>query len=857
MNRRARWIAALAGLMIVGITAAVIYGINKGVPAIDVAAYVEADSIPAATSELEYLQGGSTTVAGMKLVAKSEQLEMFYNEETSEVAVYDTKHKSLWRSNPEHRDADTRATPYEKELMSSQFSIMFRDDRGRATTYLNYTMSAKNKQFETSRIDNGIRIVYELGDKSVGIDALPKLISKARMEERVLSKLDEATARFVSTKYYPLKSNPDALERLDNAVARELTLGRVLKAFEEAGYTEEDLAFDNVENGISDGVGSDKPSFTIPLEYRLDGDGVIVSVPVGEIVETEGYRIRMLNLLEFFGAADAEAEGYMLVPDGMGSLIYLNNGKFMDEVYAQRVYGDDQNDNSGRRGQVAASVRLPVFGMKNGDRAWFAEVVDGDAIANINADVSGRSNMYNKLYAGFSIRGEDNLYLYKGNSVEEIKLLTDPFYPGAVSVRYSFLSGNEASYSGMASYYRERLVSNGVLEPLANNADLPFYVSMLGTIDKRKTILGVPYKGMVAMTTFDEASILVDRLHADGVSHIQMRYMGWFNQGYEHKLPGKVKVDRNLGSKSELQALNAKLKAQGGKLYPDVAFQHVYQDTLNFAPASDAARFITREQALRTPYNRAFNTMDYDLGIYALLSPAKLPYYVDQFVKHYSDYKMDGVALRDLGDLVHADYRVNRLVFREGAKNIISEQLEKLSASYDTMITGGNAYALPYSNQIVNAPTSTSGFNITDAEVPFYQMVLHGYTDYAGTPLNLHDEQDLHYHLLKSIELGAAPHFLWSDEASSALKFTRFDWMFSTQVTSWYDRALQLYKEQNELLAPLRTQRMTEHIIHQKGIVEVRYEQGTVVYVNYTDQSAVVNGQQLEARSYMIGGGAN
>jgi hypothetical protein len=856
MNKRRKWIAALAALIIIGMISAAIYTVNRGVPAVDVAAYIQPAAAKGQAAELQYIAGDLLDAAGMKLAARSEALDLYFDEETTEVAVLDKKSGKLWRSNPEHRDDDTKATPYEKELMSSQFSITFRDTRGRADTYLNYSKSIANKQFEVYSIDNGIRIVYTLGDMSVGIDALPKLISKSRMDEKVLSKLDEATARFVITKYYPLKENPEVLERLDAAVSRELTLGRVIKAFAEAGYTEEDLMVDNEENGISEGAVNDKPNFTIPLEYRLEEDSLLVSVPVSEIVETEGFRIRMLNVLEFFGAAGAQEQGYMLVPDGTGSLIYLNNGKFMDEVYAQRLYGEDENDNSSRRGQVAASARLPVFGMKSGNYAWFAEIVSGDAIANINADVSGRSNMYNKLFTGFAIRGEDTLDLYKGNQVEEIKLLTDRHLEGEVAVRYSFLSGDDANYSGMARYYRQQLENNGVLKPLGVADELPFYVSILGAIDKRKTILGVPYKGMVGMTTFEEAGQLVDRLNADGISNIQMRYLGWFNEGVEHEMPGKVKVDKVLGGTSDLKALHAKLNTTGGGLYPDIAFQHVYQDNLNFAPASDAARFITREQALRTPYNRAFNAMDYDLGIYYLLSPAKLPYYVDQFMKGYDKYNIDAVSLRDLGDLLHADYRVNRLTYRETAKHIVIQQLERLSEAYSsTLTTGGNRYALPYTDQIVNVPTSTSLFNITDAEIPFYQMVIHGYVDYAGSPINLDDEQDIQTQLLKSVELGAAPHFLWSDESSSKLKFTRFDWMFSTQYTTWYDQALDMYKQQNQVLSDLRTQKISEHIIHQKDVVEVRYEGGTSVYVNYSDQAVAVDGIQIDARSYTTGGG--
>lgn len=857
MRKRTKWYAALACILVVGLSALLIYIVNKGVPSINTVSYVKGTSAPVQTTELTFLQSGADIVPGMKLAAQTKELALYYHPDTTEFAVLNKQSGKVWRSNPADRDEDSKASPFEKEVLASQITVTFRDKMGRIDTFTNFAQSINRDQFKAESIENGIRITYTLGDMSLGIDVLPKLISKKRMEEKVLSKLDEAKARYVSTRYYPLASNPEVLERLDTAVSRQLVLSRMIDAFQEAGYTSEDLAFDNEENGIMGGADKDRPSFSIPLEIRLDSDSLVLTVSANQIQESEGYKIRMLNLLGFFGAAGTEEQGYMLVPDGTGSLIYLNNGKINQEVYAQRLYGEDENDNSGRRGQVTESVRLPLFGLKSGDEAWFAVIEKGDGIASINADISERNNVYNNIFASFAIRGEDELELYKGNRVEEIQLLTEARYEGDVQVRYSFLSGEEANYSGMAKSYRDSLERQGVLKSLSEEGDMPFYLSVLGTVDKRKTFLGVPYKGIISMTTFAEAGEIVDRLDSDDVVNIHMRYLGWFNGGMSHKVPAEVKVDGVLGGDKNFKLLADKLEETGGKLYPDVAFQHVYRDNGNFNPASDAARFVTREEAARTPYNRAFNSMDYDLGTYYLLSPAKLPYYVDQFMNEYETMENDAVALRDLGDLLHADYRVNRVIFRETAKNIVTEQLGKLKERYPHMlITGGNAYTLAYADQLVNVPTSTSLFNITDEEVPFYQMVIHGYMDYAGSPINLDDEQDVQMHLLRSIELGTAPHFLWSDESSSKLKFTRYDAMFSTQYMSWYDQAVDMYKKVNEALSGLRSTKIAKHIRHAKGVAEVQYENGTSVYINYTDETVTVNGTQVGAKNFKVGGGS-
>jgi hypothetical protein len=857
MRKRTNWYVALACILVVGLSALIIYSVNKGVPSINTLSYVKGTSEPVHSTELTFLQDSTNAVPGMKLAAQSDGLALYFHPDTTEFAVLNKQSGKVWRSNPADRDEDSKASPFEKELLASQMTVTFRDRMGRIDTFTNFAQSITRDQFKAESIENGIRITYMLGDMSLGIDVLPKLISKKRMEEKVLSKLDETKARYVSTRYYPLASNPEVLERLDTAVSRQLVLTRMIDTFQEAGYTSEDLAFDNEENGISSGAGQDRPNFSIPLDIRLDGDSLVIAISANQIQESEGYRIRALNLLGFFGAAGTKEQGYMFVPDGTGSLINLNNGKINQEVYVQRLYGEDENDNSGRRGQVAESVRLPVFGLKSEEDAWFAVIEKGDGIASINADISGRNNNYNHIFASFAIRGEDELTLYKGNVVEDIQLLTEVRYEGDVQVRYSFLSGEEANYSGMAKNYRDSLERQDVLKPISEDGDMPFYMSVLGAVDKRKTLLGVPYKGMTSMTTFNEAGKIVDQLESDDVTNIRMRYLGWFNEGINHIIPAKVKLDGILGGKKDLNLLASKLEENGGKLYPDVAFQHVYQDEGNFAPASDAARFVTREEASRTPYNRAFNSMDFDLGIYYLLSPAKLPYYVDQFMDGYDKMDNDAVALRDLGDLLHADYRVSRVIFRDTAKNIVIEQLGKIKERYPNMlITGGNAYALAYADQLVNVPTSTSLFSIADQEVPFYQMVIHGYVDYAGSPINLAEEQDVQMNLLRSIELGAAPHFLWTYESSSKLKFTPYDQMFSTHYTSWYDQAVDMYKQVNEVLSGLRSTKIAKHIYHAKGVVEVQYENGISVYVNYTDETVTVNGTQVGAKNFNTGGGS-
>ena len=96
----------------------------------------------------------------MKPVAETDALALYYDEETTAIAVLDKRSGKVWRSNPEDLDSDPIASPYEKEALASQVTVNYRDDIGTLGTFTSYAMSVANGQFKTESIENGIRITY-------------------------------------------------------------------------------------------------------------------------------------------------------------------------------------------------------------------------------------------------------------------------------------------------------------------------------------------------------------------------------------------------------------------------------------------------------------------------------------------------------------------------------------------------------------------------------------------------------------------------------------------------------------------------------------------------------------------------
>src|SRR5690606_29244361 len=100
-----------------------------------------------------------------------------------------------------------------------------------------------------------------------------------------------------------------------------------------------------------------------------------------------------------------------------------------------------------------------------------------------------------------------------------------------IVVRYTFLSGEEADYVGMARYYQRYLVEKYGLRPVEASGDIPFFLELVGAVWKKPLFMGIPPVRAVPLTDFDEARTIVDELLTAGVSRIVLQYSGWQRGG--------------------------------------------------------------------------------------------------------------------------------------------------------------------------------------------------------------------------------------------------------------------------------------------------------------------------------------
>lgn len=790
-------------------------------------------------------------VEGMVLVSENDNLKLYTNLETTEIAVYNKNDGSITYSNPQDRDTHT-GTGINASNLSSTLAVTYYNKAGNVATINNYDMSIKNGQFETESIKDGIRYIYTLADEDSIASIVPYYISEDGLN-KVMEKSSDYDARTVKGKY-KLENGTYVLN--DSAKKSKVGMEKLNKIFEKAGYTEEDYAKD-MEGHQED----ESLSITIPLEYRLTDKGLEATVKAADIEEHGNVYISQIDVLQFFGAASNKAQGYILVPDGSGALINLNSGN-QATAYNQAIYDIDPVAQNYVVIEETECARLPIFGIKADDNAIFARITAGDAIASVNADVAGKLNNYNYAYASFNVREKEllNMFGVQG-SKSDIPVVEKSLYKIDLSVSYSFLTKDDASYSGMARTYRKQLIDEGILKETNQSESVPLYLDIIGGVEQKKHIMGIPYEGVCAMTTYDEASEIVDNLYDSDITNLRLNYQGWFNGGIYHDVADKIKLIGSVGSKSDLESLNKKLEDKGGKLFMDVAFQKVSHESKRFTSVLEASKYYSGyvvELGATDPstVRQTSNLEWYDEMIYYMISPKFLNRYVDKFASKITKYDVSGINLTDLGSVLTSDKKRSELINRQQAENIVIGQYEKLAETKKNLMeTGGNEYSLKYVSDIIDAPTSYSAYYIIDEQVPFYEMVIHGSISYSGEAFNLMDDDLDDDFVLNCIEYGIAPRFTLSYKDPSKMKYTSSADKYSVLYTTWLDKAKEMYGNINEALKDVDGSAMINHEKLDNGLIKVDYENGKTIYINKTSQDITVDGNTVKAKNYLKTGG--
>lgn len=823
-----------------------------------------ASLIPEEEETAEIIPVSKYEGSGGELVLENDSLKFVMDAETTQFTVTQKDNGTVWYSNPQDADEDPVALPSDIENLKSTLLLTYSTINGVDTLYNNYKYSIAAKNYEIEQGTDSIKVLYSVGEVEKEF-MIPKVITEERMLAFLgqMSKTDASNVGDSYKKYdiNNLGKKDNREELLEQYPVLETDVIYVLRGgvkdnmkkkleqyFADAGYTAEDYASDK-ELDLSESSSS-KPVFNISVVYRLEGQDLLVSVPMNEIEYKEDYPLITVNVLPYFGAGGTKENGYLLVPEGGGSIINFNNGKTAQNSYYSNLYGWDMAQG---RDYIVHETRVyyGLFGISKGDSSMLCMLENGSSYAGISADISGRNNSYNYVNASYTLLHREQCDVadkYNGEMFMYEQAIPDE----TLVQRYRFV--DSGSYVDMADTYHDYLEQR---YPDAfvkkEDTDVPVAVEILGAVDKVEQICGIPVSKPLALTTYEEAENLITDLKESGIENLSVKLSGWSNGGMNQKILKNVKLIGRLGDKKDLKSLASYAAENQVDLYLDGVAAYEYDSNLlnGFLVFRDAATFANKKKVKMLPFDSVYYGERDQEDAYYLLKPEVALQNVENLSKAVTNYGGAGVSLRDVGYELSADYNQKHLVTRETVKKEQEALLNEVKASGQKVMTNmGNDYTLGVTDFITNMDLNGSGYTILDATVPFYQIAIHGYVNYAGEPLNL--TGDCEEELLKSAEYGAGLYFSLMDADATELQNTTYTQYFGANYESAKKELEEIYTRYQKELGGIFHQRIVNHEILDGGVTLTVYEDGTKVYVNYSYDNVTTDGTEIPARDYLV-----
>ena len=616
-----------------------------------------------------------------------------------------------------------------------------------------------------------------------------------------------------------------------------------------------DFTWELIENGVAIRYYFPKQGFVIPVQYVLEEDCLAASI-ISEGIEEEVWEdpdtdpekkqsVMNVALLPFMGAAGSDDEGYLIIPDGSGALIHFNNGRTGAAIYQQDVYGRDDALTIRKAATTTYDVNMPLFGIVRNGRALMAVVENGDYQAQLNAMVNGQLTGYSNAYFAVQyIHMEANTIMPGSEHSTDVMLPTNTFRDmGNFTVRYYPLAAENATYADVAAAYRAQL---GLKESIADAATQQ--LEMVASIPSIDTFLGVPYESVRVLTSYEQAAQTLRDFAADGLNDLTLRYTGWSKQSVRGKMVTGLDLDNRLGGKKAFDGLRQAVKETGAEMVLAVDLIDIYEDGNGYWSLFAATDSVNSTAKQVPEFLQSTGYQDPEGKPWYLLSPDKVPEAARKLAENLSG-QVDGVSLSMLGNTVYSSFGKTG-ISRTSAGMYWQQALETLSGKIQTLSAKtASAYAFPYIEQVDATPCASSRFEVTDMEIPFYQMVTHGAMVLYTEPAN--EDGNVRKALLRAIEYGMYPS--WRVIAGDTALLS------GTDYASWHAASLDAWREEIKntaaWMAPLGVyagMQMTGHEQVTATLSVTTYANGDMVLVNYGSEDAEHLGVTVPALGYAI-----
>ncbi len=588
--------------------------------------------------------------------------------------------------------------------------------------------------------------------------------------------------------------------------------------FDSAGssFTYQELNGDEI--GFSATIRFATSKISLKLVVYLDDNGLNIEVPQDSITEGENMKLSNISLYEYFGATkNNRIPGYVFVPDGIGALIRFDKDFF--GPFNKRFYGSDF-----ARAQSSIDEQplfANLYGMVHGiDQNGFIAIIDkGSTYGNLVSVSSKTEDDFNRTFVSFEYRVLYTQFL-NARKTSSVQMLQSNFNDIDIKITYQFLGGQSANYVGMAEKYRDYLeLSNNQ----NSNNDISLHLNVLAA-ENRQTLFG---KQSFSMTSLKELNNILDELKEIDILNTDVTYHGWTNIGFSNSSLRYKNINKKIGGKKALANL---LADYGDNIYFSADYTHANANAKGYS-TKDILMSID-QQYIRNENNKY------------LVKPASANKFLTSDYKKFNKLGIKNLDFLALSNELTSDFAKGGLN-REETREALKELLE---------IAEKKAVAKPFSylfdaDVIYDVVLYTSNQLKFSDTVPFIPLVLGEKTIYgrAGNFFSNVDNE-----VLRMIDYNIYPSFYITHSKANLLLNTKSENIYTSQFVDWKDEIKAQYDYINAALRHVINAKISQRIILADGLVKNVYNNGVILYINYSNNTYTADGITILPVSYEV-----
>lgn len=572
---------------------------------------------------------------------------------------------------------------------------------------------------------------------------------------------------------------------------------------------------------------------SVPVDFALKENGFSVSIDpnsIGEDTELVS-KIAVAPFLCSNLNTESANSSYLFTPDGSGALIYpKTTGSGINTLLTKQIYASD-----GQLSEYPAtkmqSIRLPVYGVKCGERALCSIIESGADTSELVANIGSATYGYSAIYPVFNIRGSQTVEtkaIMKYSATKK-NLFCKGKIKGNITVGFYPLYGSDADYVGMAKCYKNYLKDTKELKK--TNSDTLLNIKYIGGMERKKFTLGIPHKSLYVSTTFEDVEVMTNKLLETVNDNINVDLIGFGSNGVNiGKIAGGYKYNSKFGSIRKLKNIDSNDKIA-------VYFNF---DMLRFSKGGSGVRpFVDTSISaigLKNPkyYTKiAFPDSFLTDESYYLVKREKLEKSGNKIEKATDKWGLSGVSLDTLTSMTYSDYSDSDYYAKSSSEMQVTKIINSMKKNGKKVASfGTNAYAAILSDHIYDAPVSSSGYQVYDCDVPFYQIVFKGIISMSVPSINF--TADYNNSFLQAVETGNGLSYTLISKYDKSLMNSKDNAFYSAVFNDNEEKINADVRRYNKLFNNIKNTEIKEHKIVFEGLHFTEFENGTKVYVNYT-----------------------